>query len=271
MLLNLKNKNTKPAQNKIGIIKAQIFFDFSFNLNFEKEEDKRKIIHILFSKKLIGGFWEQIENIDIEPEKIQDLILKAKIDSNLDIIDCFFEYFLTKNNVERIGAKYPVFISDTNKLIRWHPDSKIVHLIRDPRAIYCSKRKDPFSKKIKEKYNFFSPLLDVITLLRLSFEYWLSYRIHKKYSAKEWYYLLRYEDVLRNPELELKNLCNFLEINFEKKMLYADGMPSSHTETIKKGFDKNRAYAWKYDIKKWEYKIINLLTAKSRKIFGYID
>ncbi len=247
------------------------FLDYCHGLDLKNKEDKERIIDISFSKKFWGSFWGKIDEFEVDEERVKRSVLDKNLSKNLEIIDSFFEYFLAENAGSRIGAKYPVFISELEKLLEWHQDSKIIHLTRDPRAIYCSKRSDEFSRRIKSKYDIGAPLVDIFTLLRVSFEYRLSSKIHKEYSTMKNYTLLRYEDLLEESIPELKNLCEFLEVDFEEDMLFPTGKPSSHTGEKETGFDSSRAHLWKSDIKEWEQKLIDLFLKNSKRTLGYSD
>ena len=90
-----------------------------------------------------------------------------------------------------------------------------------------------------------------------------------KHQNDDNYLLLKYEDIVSKPEYEIKKICNFLEMPFEKHMLFPYGKPSSYSGEMAKGFDKSRIYTWENKLKGWERNLINLLAIKSMKEFRY--
>jgi hypothetical protein len=82
--------------------------------------------------------------------------------------------------------------------------------------------------------------------------------------------VIRYEDLLANPERIIRELCDFTGLNFVPEMLQPEeGQASSVTGKKSSGFDKKAAFRWKKVISPFEEKIITFLTKKSMKIFNY--
>jgi len=249
---------------------ADGFIDNCKKMNLTENSVRKKILDMLFSKNFYGSFWKKIDEYPIDRKRV---IRKVnEIANNItckDIINIIFLEYLKNENKKRIGVKYPLHIRKIDLLREWYPDCKIVHLTRDCRAIYVSKVKDEFSRSLKKHYPFFSVFLDVFTLVRVIVEYNWSKLIHICHRSDKNYYLLKYEELVGDPLHALHKLCDFLDIPFESDMLYPSGKPSSHTHTVKTGFDKERAYAWRKYIKWWEENIINIFASQSLRIFGY--
>jgi len=249
---------------------ANVFIDKCKKMKLTENSEREKIFDMIFSKKFYGSFWKKIDEYPIDRKRV---IRKLNEIGNTitckDIINIIFLEYLTNENKRRIGVKYPLHIKKIDLLTEWYPDCKIVHLTRDCRAIYASKIKDEFSRSMKTRFHFFSVFLDIFTLVRVIVEYNWSKLIHIYHRNENNYYLLKYEELVSDPLNVLHKLCNFLDIPFESDMLYPSGKPSSYTHTVKTGFDKERACAWKGHIKWWEESIINIFASPSLRIFGY--
>ena len=97
-----------------------------------------------------------------------------------------------------------------------------------------------------------------------------SSKIHLKYKHLDNYLLLRYEDLLDNPEKVIKKLCDFCEIDYLNGMLNPDeGQASSLTGKKSSGFDKAASNRWKQHITGFENKLITFILNKSKKRLGY--
>lgn len=95
--------------------------------------------------------------------------------------------------------------------------------------------------------------------------------MHKKYKDMNNYYLSRFEDIVLQPEIYIKQLCHFLKIDFKKEMLLPSVVDSSYMESQKKmGLDELTLSRWENYISPKNEAIIKLLLKKEMKIMGYI-
>ncbi len=124
-------------------------------------------------------------------------------------------------------------------LIREHfPFSPIIRIMRDPRDVALSLMKVPWGTK-----TFFEAI-----------EYWkyLDDLSYKFFENDELSYTLRFEDLVIEPESELKKLCQFICEDFEYSMLntsttgkQVNSQSVPWKKKVEQPIDKNRAYNWK--------------------------
>lgn len=129
------------------------------------------------------------------------------------------------------------------------PYSKIVCLVRDPRDV-C------LSQKRKWKRRFLGGNIPIIESIRA----WANY--HPLVTTKIWVQgikkalrfndgnqilIVKYEDLVTNPEFQLKKICSFCDIQFSTNMLNVSKKGSSHQndQDMTLGIDKSRVSAWK--------------------------
>lgn len=252
---------------------ANCVLSYCKNKDLSKKENRIIFLNLLFSKIFYGSFWEKIDSYNIDKQKIIDEL--EKIEDNelnyIDIINLLFNYYLEIRKKDRFGVKYPLHISRIDLLNKWYPDCKIIHLTRDLRAIYLSKKNDEFSTKIKEKYKRLNFFIDFFIFVREIAEYNWSRRIHIIYNKQDNYLLLNFEKLVTKPKETILDICKFLEIPFEEQMLCPKGKPSSFTKKISNRFDIDRINAWEKKIKPWERKLINIFASRSLREFGYRD
>ena len=120
------------------------------------------------------------------------------------------------------------YVKDLKLLI---PEAKFLHIVRDGRANAYSMSKRSYQN------------------LRLSAQHWVNGNIfglvNQDILGKDSYKLLRYEDLLTNPEEELKQVCSFLEIPFKEEMLdLSNNTLQEERQYVKSYFDTSKINAW---------------------------
>lgn len=90
------------------------------------------------------------------------------------------------------------------------PDSKWVYIIRDPRAVFNSVKDLDWGAN------------SAISLSNLWLEYLCNYYSIKE-GLNEKITMVKYEDLLINPEIELKRICDFVNIPYHNSMINGNG------------------------------------------------
>jgi len=129
-------------------------------------------------------------------------------------------YFMGIESLNFVGDKDPRSVEYLPVIKRYFPDAYIIHIIRDPRDVLLSKKKANWSKG------------------RYVFKNIFANRIQYKLGAvegnklfKQNYCQIVYENLLKNPESELKLICKFLKLSFESSMLE---FQNSSTQLVQK-------------------------------------
>ena len=174
-------------------------------------------------------------------------------------------------NKTNIGAKFPVHFSYLPLLIKWYPNCKIIFLTRDPRAVLASefemKKRDTYASQfpIKEGSVFFK----LSVLLYVTFQWVWAQKVYNKYKKRINIYLSKYENLVYNPEKYVKDICNYLEVNYEENMLNIKVQDSSFKKEDIKGFNKTTIERWKMQLSKFEKLFISSFTKIQRRKIGY--
>ncbi|MEX0813216.1 MAG: sulfotransferase [Chitinophagales bacterium] len=159
---------------------------------------------VLSSKKI--EYWE------MDRQLLKEYILKNAPGSYIEIIDCIYKFYCKNKLI--IGDKNNYYIHHLDEIQKIAPRAKYIHIVRDGRDVACS------YMKIKE--------------LDQSLKYIPNVSFEISEIAKEWNenltkienfvmhndsLTIRYEDLISKPKMILSKVCDFLEVNFEKKML----------------------------------------------------
>ena len=101
-------------------------------------------------------------------------------------------------------------------------------------------------------------------------QYFSSSFIHMKYASKTNYRLYRFEDLVSKPVACIRDLCDFLDIEFTKGMLYpGKGQKSSVTNSRTDYINPKVLHQWVGKITAPVMLITTLLTRGSMKRLGY--
>ncbi|MEE9361260.1 MAG: sulfotransferase [Cellulophaga sp.] len=118
------------------------------------------------------------------------------------------QLYASKQGVRIIGDKAPKNIECLPILHRIFKNPKIIHLIRDPRDVYLSRKKADWSKSRK----------DILQLLAYRSQYSLGRRFGPRLFGKN-YLEIHYEKLINKPNIELNRICKLLAVTFDKRML----------------------------------------------------
>ncbi len=114
--------------------------------------------------------------------------------------------FAKARGVSRVGEKTPDHLMAVPWLVEAFPGCRIVHLVRDPRAVVNSWRGLPWSMGSVQQ--------DAGAWRHSEFKY---QRLSRRFS--EQMISLRFEDLLNHPAEELARVCGFLGLTFDEQML----------------------------------------------------
>ncbi len=146
------------------------------------------------------------------------------------------------------------------------PNSKVVHIIRDPRAVCASNlvTSTPY------------PIIFLLRQWRKACTSALYQKKFSKYGKK--IFILRYEDLISQPDIYINKVCDFLEIephdNMYNPSTYLDGnnqpwlQNSSHSNPVL-GFNVESVHKWKDILSDRQISMIESMCCGEMSLFGY--
>ncbi len=172
-----------------------------------------------------------------------------------------------------VGEKTPAHVRYVPTILQWYPEGKVIHMLRDPRAIYVSelrrrrKEADTFPYK---QLKWAGPLFGLYILLQTTFAWYESVsrcaRYRKQYPKN--YYPLKFEDLVRDPRNRLERVCEFLGVEFQDKML-DQVVVSKGFAAGQQGFDADAADRWRAQIHPWALSWFTFLFRKQLGELGF--
>lgn len=169
----------------------------------------------------------------------------------------------------RIGEKTPHHLLVADYIGEQLPNAQFICVMRDGRAVVKSRLKHP-----KWEHN----LLAAARVWRADAR---KMRVLLENKGSERVHLVRYEQLITNPEYELKTICDFLGETFEATMLEPDlvraGVPEKYNEYYQQSWmakstsdiDPVRADAWRGEYMPHELALVEKIMASELEHFGY--
>lgn len=206
----------------------------------------------------------------LDREEIQQRLAHAP--SYAHLLNLVMGAIAAREGKNRWGEKTPAHIFRLNEIRKCFPNARIIHIVRDPRAVICSNIK-AFNGGQFNDWNIYSLA-----------KYWVRcMRVHARQVAarNDRYMLVRYEDFVTRPRTVLEDVSSFLGVTFAEKMLNAHlaasdyvrpgrsgKIPAMHALT-EKPLDSSRTDAWKQILSPEQSKLIEQIAGDEMTRMGY--
>jgi len=164
------------------------------------------------------------------------------------------------------GDKTPSYVTEIDTLHRLFPNAKYIHLIRDGRDVAASLQKQWWGPK------------DFVSAI----EYWersvvLATKMLRMLPSSQ-RIMLRFEDLIINPEEEIQKVLSFLGLEYEESMLnsYYQSTESKvgsratlHHSNLAHPPSKDQCFKWKRTLPKADQAIAHEIAGRLLKDLGY--
>ena len=123
-----------------------------------------------------------------------------------EITGTVFQQYSQTRHKSRWGDKRPYYIRYIPQLLKLYPDARIIHVIRNGHDCIASLKRMPWWKKNS-----------IHSMLNWRYSIRMGAKTAKVY--KDQFLEVRYEDIVRHPEAQLKKICDFINVKYESGML----------------------------------------------------
>lgn len=233
------------------------YYDIYFGKNLSQNEYKKMVHKILANNK----FYK--DNLNFNPEYFESC-------NNYRFINfykCFLKYYSDNYQKPIIGIKTPFNEFYYKEIKNSFNEIKFIHVVRNPLDVAASYK--------KARQNIWGGKYSSIRHIA-KWSISTKYGIERYEKKPEKYLLIKYEDILDNPERAIIEVCNFLNIDFEKKMLEMNNHPgwegtnTSHKSSSgKKTISKNSLYNYDKYLKNREINKYTYLLGYFLDYFNY--
>ncbi|MBU2167327.1 MAG: sulfotransferase [Alphaproteobacteria bacterium] len=152
-----------------------------------------------------SGWW--LADMGITPDGLEPAV-KARMASGASrecsVLGAIFDFHAAANPGVAIGEKTPDHVNHIARIRQCFPNAKIIQIIRDPRAVVASFR------KVKVGSN---------AIADITAEWARTEEILELNTDSNQFLALRYEDLVSNPEAQIREVCAFLGVEWTTKVL----------------------------------------------------
>ncbi len=173
--------------------------------------------------------------------------------------------FRESHEKARVGEKSPGHMRNVPSLASWFPNARFIHIVRDPRAVCLSFLNADFAGNHIARH---------IRAWRNSIDRHLRYA---ERMPDDRYTMVRYEDLVRDPEPEMRRLADFLGLAFDPAMLdpskrehkgFGERQAQHMTNTLKPVFTSS-IDKWKTAMKREHVAMVEHALGERMRRLGY--
>lgn len=212
------------------------------------------------------------DQLDIPRDDLNRMLKESE--SNIHFIDLLFTSLQYNSKKKRWGEKSPRNIAAVERIYKFFPESRFIHIIRDGRDVACSLRHFPKHKVVNGelvKLNTNNPIDQCINTWTKYVALGIEWRNDPRYLE------LKYEDLVSEPQATMETVLKFLDEPWNESVLnYYLVNSATRDETkipqnirARKPIDKTSLGRWKRDLSKLEQDLFKKLAGKLLIELGY--
>lgn len=254
-------------------------WDFRRVGNLDSDEDVRRLVDHFYSDEFQRGTWIRgvsqfwrwlIEHVP--REELLERMLEGER-SQRGVFTALLQSSAASQGKTIFGEKTPAHYRHVDTLLGWYPEGRVIHMIRDPRAVYVSELKRRRARPETVPYRWLIRVpaaFRAFVLLAVARTWAEAVRRHRGLARRypDRYRLAKFEILVEEPEREIRSLCEFLGVTFEPKML-KQKVVSRGDRLGEPGFDAGAADRWRNSISAGEATWLGRLLGRRIEEMGY--
>jgi hypothetical protein len=176
--------------------------------------------------------------------------------------------FYPKEDIRLVGDKNHGYTIYTERLLKLFPDAKFVYILRDYRDTYQSVKNVDFE-------------LPVVSLVVYKWKYFYKKALKAAEKHPDSFYFIRYEDLVTDPVLHLKKICEFLGVPYVPEVFdfykmkdkaeekYPADILRKHHKSLFNTVNKSRIGLWEKSMSGRQVHIAYHVAGKYADLAGY--
>lgn len=208
------------------------------------------------------GKGSKLRHLGLDPKETRQAVLAAPPTLG-SAFGTVFKLYADTHGAARWGDKRPAYYSEVDVLLQLFPDAQIVHIVRDGRANVASLKRMPWW-----------PYDSIGSMAAWSQAEYCSRRNAKRLPA-DVFHVVRYESLVADPEPVLRELCDFLEEDFDPAMLepaeVRGVVPESKVwhDNLGNAVSTERVDSWREDLEPWEIGLMETVLQRKLRRWDY--
>ena len=227
------------------------FFGTIWTNNSDSNLDRKQQIDLLSRLLCIGknGLFQQ-DNISDFNDRASTILANKNVSNPLSIYELFLSEITSDNKCFIACDQTPKNMYYLNEILSYFPNAKVINMVRDQRDVLLSQKNKwkrrflgasyiPLSEAIRSYINY-HPILSA-RVWNSSLKYSKEFKDNKRVK------IVKFEDLLVEPIRIVKELCQFLEIEFNQEMLKVPVVGSSTQQDTNNQLliDNSKKEKWK--------------------------
>lgn len=155
------------------------------------------------------------------------------------------------------GEKSPYHALIVELLCAWFPDCRIIHLVRDPRDVAASMMRMPWAAR--------SVLVSALAWRKCN-------QAACQSSRRTNYLMLRYEDLVADPEKHLGRICRHAEVEYAPGLVGTTDFEPGVRWWGRRARGKltgERLDRWRVDLAPWQAAVVERVAGSYMEMYGY--
>lgn len=247
--------------------------------DLRSDDAVRRLVDRIYSDEFQRGswlrdmsqFWRWLLR-HVPPEELEQRLLVGER-SRRGVFTALLRAYADRRDKTIMGEKTPAHYRQVDTLLAWYPTARVVHMVRDPRAVYVSelRRRTARPESVPYRWLIRVPvLMEAFVLLAVTRTWADAVHRHRRYARRypDAYRLVRFEDLVREPETEIRRVCEFLGVTIEPRML-RQKVVSRGERLGEAGFDAGAADRWRRSIPDRDARALTWLLGRRIREMGY--
>lgn len=200
-----------------------------------------------------------IASCGLTSEDVEALLSEARLNRDHAVLmGTAYDYLTAKAGKERWLDKSPGYVMVLDSILELFPESKVIVLVRDPRDILASKLRR------SQKQGNYDPLWDTIS--------WRA-AVRAGDNARSKYpdriIRVRYEDLVSDPQHEFRRITEFLDLEYDDKMLSVDWVNTATVGVSGPGIGTSAIGKWRKSLPESDVFVCQQLAKEEMVRNGY--
>jgi len=221
------------------------------------------IKHILEEMRRISREYveEDLKGITFNTDTLAHQLVEENKSSVIEIISSLMEKNAAGDGKQRWLEKTPYYVLNIKTITEMFPDAQFINIIRDGRDCALSMLERKKDLKIFNVYHAASIWKQYVETGQQA----------KEYLGNERYFEIKYEDLTNNPEKILREICLYINEEFEPSMVHFEKSkdPNSKTPMLGKSIQNRNSEKWRNKMSKRDIRIFENIAGKTLKANNY--